>query len=1100
MSQNNPQLPYPSQTSLAQIQQDLPNLLLHALERRWYDSLDMTQVQLEPVQASNRDDSRFLTIAGLSRQTVEENLAVLNMQNVLSSFRDGSHSLAYVLQGMEKGVGLHLGVRRLNNASTISTDDYSHTLASALRGNFPHIDLAMENASARHQALDQLASATYLASITGIPSEKHLNTSHFTQTVDRLVNALRGQDYTILVLAEPMPEASIAKAMDSCRQLSEEIHSIARRARTESVGQNINLSRGRGQTQGISGGTGSLLGMVLNLSVNQSRNTTRGMQIGQSRSMSESIETLDKTAEFCEMLLDDYLERLQAGRNLGFWNVGVFLGTNNKGTFFQSQGIMRGLYSGEYTRFEPLRMVDLTRSSPIARQGISLLCNPALSRQTMYSPLGYEFQSLGTPLTTTELSILMNLPQTEVPGIRIKNTANFNINPLARAGFEIGKLIHQDQILSTAVKIVPSSLQRHTFVTGLTGSGKTNTCLGLLLEAYRNQKLGFLVIDPAKTEYRLLLEDEELRDELLIFTLGDETTSPFRLNPFEFVPGFPLLTHIDLLKSVFNAAFPMQGPLGYLLEEAIVNLYEERGWDIATSTNKFIPRNESETDHFAFLPRLQDLYQKIDRLVAEKQYSGQITQDITAALKVRLGSLLNGGKGFMLNTQRSIPMSELLRRPVVLELRRMGDDDEKALVMGLLFIQLYEACQNRSLQSSLQHITLIEEAHRLLRNVSTIANADYANPRGKAVEMFSDMMAELRSYGEGFIIVDQMPNKLVPDVIKGSNLKIVHRLLSLDDRTVIGNTIGLRPEQVDYISRLTVGQAIVHSEELEEACLTAIYSVENELTASFRQRIGSTQSLAHSVGRNAEKFCATLDMFDMNYTSAVLQETERLIRSQLLQRNSPLIHIGMEFVTTLLTKVPDISECAKIDKQISTILSRMLDNAEINVPQEISLHVAKKFLTRQIVLQFCADYSETRDWLARIQMETLLLKIWSSHQTSSDNVIRLHDLVTQRIAVAPRRITKGCLHCQAMCRFGHHFQQPGNKAVQVFAAQVKSADKNVRPSLSKIQEFALESYPYPINNDLKLAAAYCLVAQATEDPTTLQRFREAAFKSESLRK
>jgi len=133
--------------------------LLSALERRWYDSLDMTQAQLEPIRVTNRDGARFLTIAGLSRQRVEENLAVLNMQNVLSSFRDGSHSLAYILQGSENGVGLHLGVRQLNVASTINTDDYTDTLSNALRGNFPHIDLSMESAPfPSHQALDKLAS------------------------------------------------------------------------------------------------------------------------------------------------------------------------------------------------------------------------------------------------------------------------------------------------------------------------------------------------------------------------------------------------------------------------------------------------------------------------------------------------------------------------------------------------------------------------------------------------------------------------------------------------------------------------------------------------------------------------------------------------------------------------------------------------------------------------------------------------------------------------------------------------------------------------------------------------------------------------------
>lgn len=1079
VNQNIPRLTTGNQPGLIELQHELPDMLLNALERRWYDRLDIARAKLEPLRLHHRADSHFLSITGLARGSVENNLAILNMQNVISSFRDGSHSLIYLLRGTAQGATLDMGVRRINQVGSVSTQEYARTLANAIRGNFPHADLTDENAKTiPNRSLDHLTEVAFLAGITGIPSEKHQDTPHFTQTVDRLINALQGQEYTILVLAEPMIEGVIAQAMESCRQLAEEIHTIARRSRSESINQSTSMSRGKSQSSNLSLGSGSLIGMVLNLSAGQSRATSRGMLVGQSRGYADSFETLDKTAEYCERLLNDYLERMQAGRNLGFWNVGLFLGTDDRGTFFQAQGIIRGLYSGEDTRFEPLRLIDLSTHQE-ARDSIRLLVNPALSRDTLYSPLGYEFQSLGTPLTTNELSILMNLPQAEVPGIRIKQAANFNVNPSLQQGFRLGSVVHLGKALPTSVHITPGTLQRHTLVTGLTGSGKTNTCMNLLLELYKNQQIGFLVIDPAKTEYRVLMQDPALQAEMSLFTLGDETDSPFRLNPFEFVPGFPLLTHIDLLKSVFNAAFPMQGPLGYLLEEAIVELYEERGWDIALSRNRFLMPDRVEMERHLYLPRLHDLFNKIDRLVAEKKYSGQITQDITAALKVRLGSLLTGGKGRMLNAQRSIPIEQLLRRPVLLELRRMGDDDEKALVMGLLFVQLYEACHNRSLQSSLQHVTLIEEAHRLLRNVATQQSIEYSNPRGKAVEMFADMMAELRAYGEGFIIVDQMPKKLIPDAIKGSNLKIIHRLVSAEDRSVVGEAIGLKAEQIDHLARLQTGQAVVHAEDLGEACLTAVRFVEAELSSTNKIPGSIDLSAPSSIGSTNFAEIPVAQVDDLSYSSAYRLDPQ-------------LIRLGTDFLTALLT-VAGFDHLNATIGWMKLALNHHLAGKGIQDVNPTHLESTRKSFVRQVATDFYSFHSSADDWQARIELEELLQVLLRSDVSHNEVLTRLTTLVAERIAVSPRQFRLGCSQCAAMCLFGHHFQQPGNYAVELFKNQLGTAMPGQRPELSKVQDLALKTYPHPVRRGLQLAATYCLAVQSTDAPDILTRFHRAAF-------
>jgi hypothetical protein len=389
---------------------------------------------------------------------------------------------------------------------------------------------------------------------------------------------------------------------------------------------------------------------------------------------------------------------------------------------------------------------------------------------------------------------VMGLPREEVPGVRLTPMADFGLNPPTSSGFSLGQVISRGEILPDRFYITPKSLTKHTFITGITGSGKTNTCLALLRAAYEREKVPFLVIEPAKTEYRILLADPVMGRDLQVFTLGDETTSPFRLNPFQFARGYPLLTHIDLLKSVFNASFPMYASMPYILEEALLDVYTDRGWDLSRSTNRYI--DASRDDYVPYLPTLEDLYRQIDVVVERKKYGMQLSMDISAALKARIKSLLVAGKGAMLNTRNSYPLDLLFGRPSVMELKNVGDDAEKAFLMALLLINLYEYCETaRHYGGGLQHVTLIEESHRLLKNIPPSVSAESANPRGKAVEMFSDILAEIREYGEGFIIVDQVPAKLTPDVLKNTNLKILHRIVAEDDRESVGNAMNLSKEQ-----------------------------------------------------------------------------------------------------------------------------------------------------------------------------------------------------------------------------------------------------------------------------------------------------------------
>jgi len=311
-------------------------------------------------------------------------------------------------------------------------------------------------------------------------------------------------------------------------------------------------------------------------------------------------------------------------------------------------------------------------------------------------------------------------------------------------------------------------------------------------------------------------------DNPIVFSLGTEKDAvPFRFNPFYFPKNTNVLTHIDRLKTAFSASFPMYASMPYILEEAIVEIYEDLGWNLSNSSNSHTadPWN-IKMQPFIF-PNLSDLHDKINSVVLKKGYDIRLQMDISAALRARIGSLLIGSKGRMLNTSVSIDMAELQKRNVVIEMAEMGSDDEKCLIMALLIISLYENAGEVSVDGKkpLKHILVIEEAHRLLRNAASSDNPEIANIRGSAVEHFSNMLAEMRAFGQGVIIVDQTPSKLIPDAIKNTAFKCVHQLCAADDRKVVGESMILDEVQQNELSRLkpNKGEAVLYHQSWEKA-------------------------------------------------------------------------------------------------------------------------------------------------------------------------------------------------------------------------------------------------------------------------------------------
>lgn len=393
------------------------------------------------------------------------------------------------------------------------------------------------------------------------------------------------------------------------------------------------------------------------------------------------------------------------------------------------------------------------------------------------------------------------------PGFQVKQVAPGYDQGVRRSQIGEGEIGLGNHLSGGVASISVADLTRHGLIVGFTGSGKTNTCLYLVDQLWRRHHIPTLIIEPAKTEYRGLIERSGFED-VLVFTLGDEATVPFRLNPFELLPGVRVEAHVSALKTCFNAALPQFGVLPTIIEEAIVRLYEDKGWHLT---------DRGEGGDTRLFPTMRDMYNTVIRVAEGRGYSGEVRDNIRAAAAGRIGSLLSGSKGQMFGSQRSIPMETLLGRPVVLELDALNDD-EKALAMMLLLMQLREYCKIHRRSGRLAHVTLVEEAHRVLENVASVAGSEVAaDTRAEAVRFFSGALAEIRAYGEGFLIAEQSPSKLAPDAVRNTNLKLAHMLLDRQDREAIAGAMMMDEEQERYVGKLPVGQAALFMTGYEKA-------------------------------------------------------------------------------------------------------------------------------------------------------------------------------------------------------------------------------------------------------------------------------------------
>jgi len=420
--------------------------------------------------------------------------------------------------------------------------------------------------------------------------------------------------------------------------------------------------------------------------------------------------------------------------------------------------------------------------------------------------------------STRLVAALARVPVRELPGLRFTLRPDFDVTPETSrdkegTGLRAGTVLDWNRVPAGSLTLPLASLNRHVFVCGATGAGKSQTIRGLLESATRSG-IPWLVVEPAKAEYHLMAA--RLPDtEVIRIRPGELDVPPAGLNPLEPAPApdgsrFPLQVHADLVRALFLAAFQADEPFPQVLAAALTRCYEQAGWDLVTG------QAAAEGTQPGY-PTLKDLQACALQVVQDIGYGREVADNVRGFVTVRIASLRLGTSGRFLDGGHRLDFSALLDRNVVFEIEDAGDDHDKAFLMGTVLIRLTEHLRLRSraegpARPRLRHLTVIEEAHRLLRQPPPGTGS---GPAAQAVEMFADLLAEVRAYGEGLIIAEQIPAKLIPDVIKNTAVKIVHRLPAQDDRDAVGATMNLTASQSSYLVTLTPGEAAVFTDGMD---------------------------------------------------------------------------------------------------------------------------------------------------------------------------------------------------------------------------------------------------------------------------------------------
>lgn len=530
----------------------------------------------------------------------------------------------------------------------------------------------------------------------------------------------------------------------------------------------------------------------------------------------QQIEVCNKAVEELLTRIDEQIKRTKESEDYGCYSCAAYFLSSRPSKALLAANTYRSLMIGEGSSVESgaVNLWQDRASVTAMREYLKRFTHPVFARQLWENEADSLFYTAGTLVSGRELPMHLGLPTRSVHGLPIIEHAEFGRNVPDEAmpdedKMNLGKIYHMGKEEAAELILNRQAMASHTFITGSTGTGKSNAVYHLLDEITKNGQTTFLVVEPAKGEYKNVFGN---CTDVQVFGTNPRETPLLRMNPFAFPENIHILEHIDRLVEIFNACWPMYAAMPAVLKDAIERSYQKVGWDLRNS--------ESEKGVF---PTFFDLLDILPGVIEESHYSKDTQSDYVGALCTRVKSLTNGIYGSVLCAEDALSDAEMFDQNVIVDLSRVGSMETKSLLMGILVMKLqeYRMCST-GMNSRLRHVTVLEEAHNLLRKTSAGQSQEGANLQGKSVEMLANAIAEMRTYGEGFIIADQAPGLLDMSVIRNTNTKIILRLPDEEDRKLVGKSAALKEAQIDELSKLPLGVAAVYQNEWPEAVLCKI--------------------------------------------------------------------------------------------------------------------------------------------------------------------------------------------------------------------------------------------------------------------------------------
>lgn len=916
-------------------------------------------VELSQQMLDVQDPAQCIQLFQLQKLTLKKGEDMFQKLSTVyySSMAQGC-SLAVMIDVPEENVGanIYLGVREdplKKNMKSRDLDTSSKALQKVLSSNFPGSETRGIPRQEEKELLDGAFGDTQeavasVSCVAALRDKSRTEDKAFVQGIERFMDAMDGEVYTALFLAEPVSAETQAEirsgyenlysslspfckstwsysenqstaVMESlCSGTSHTISDTVSTTTTDGTSQSSSVTDGTQKTKGVSGGinggvgsssgtsvtkvspvaggiagilglggavasvaipvAGAVIGPLLgtagraiggmapsrtafnsiarniggSMGVNDSWGTSHSAteQTGTSHSTSdgtshgtsdtisqqESHGTTDtrgmgrtQQVELCNKSVEELLERIEnqlkrakESEDYGCYKCAAYFLSSTPSTAILAANTYRALMVGEGSSVESGAVnVWQNDEAQVAqlREYLKRFMHPVFARPLWAGAPDSLLYTPATLVSGRELPMHLGLPTRSVHGLPIIEHAEFGRNvpdetvPDADK-MELGKIYHMGREEKADLILNRQALTAHTFITGSTGSGKSNTVYELLRQLDAGG-VNFMVIEPAKGEYKNVFGG---REDVHVFGTNPKITELLRINPFRFPEEIHVLEHIDRLIEIFSVCWPMYAAMPAVLKNAMLQAYEVCGWNLETSENEY------NKDLF---PTFQDLLTELVDVIEHSAYDKEVKNNYRGSLETRVRSLANGLNGQIFSADE-IPEKQLFDENTIVDLSRVGSLESKSLIMGILIMRLneYRMTSCTEMNNPLKHVTVLEEAHNILRRTSTEQTEEGSNVAGKSVEMIANAIAEMRTYGEGFVIADQSPGAVDISAIRNTNTKIIMRLPDEQDCQLAGKAAALKDDQLDEIARLPKGVAVIYQNNWTEPVLCKINKFE----------------------------------------------------------------------------------------------------------------------------------------------------------------------------------------------------------------------------------------------------------------------------------